>query len=191
MDVRKAYFGVMLARDARYLANEILDKLDKAIKGVANKLAKGDTTVSETDRLRLDLYREEVIARSGEAERGESYGMAALRFLTGVQTSFDLPDEPLKRPDVHLAPIVRYLAAARLFRPEVNMARAGVEARKAQVDLARARFFPDIGLALGADYTRAPSAVTQNNAWTLDPFNHFYYIVGFGARWSLDLMPTA
>ncbi len=191
MDVRRAYFGIMLARDAKYLADEVVSRLDKNIKTLTDKIAKGDTSVTEVDRLRLDVYREEIVAREGEAKRGETYALAALRFFTGVQDNFDVPDEPLKRPDVTLAPVVQYLTAARLFRPEVNMARAGVEARRAQVDLARARFFPDVGLTLGADYTRAPSSTTQSVPWIFDPLNHFFYYAGFGLHWNLDLLPTA
>jgi outer membrane protein TolC len=189
MDVRKAYYGLMLARDARYLADEVIGELDKALDGVKKKIAKADKSVGEPDQLRLEILREEIVARSGEAGKGESQGMAALRFLTGVQTAFDVPDEPLKPPDVPLAPIARYLSAARLFRPEVNMAAAGIIARKAQVDLARARLFPDVGLVLGTDYTRAPGATPQTNTWAFDPFNHFYYTFGLGARWTLDIMP--
>jgi multidrug efflux system outer membrane protein len=191
IDVRKAYFGVMFARDAKYLATDVLQQLDKSIKSIVEKISKGNTTVSDVDRLRLEVLREEILARSLEADKGETFAMAALRFYTGVQASFDVPDEPLKRPDVPLAPMVRYLSAARLFRPEVNMARAGVEARKAQVDLARAKFFPDIGLTLGADYTHAPGAVEQgSDIWFLDPFNHFYYSAGLGLRWTLDILPN-
>ncbi len=191
MDVRRAFFGLMLARDAKYVSGEIMDKLARAIKGIDEKISKGDKSVSEIDRIRLDVYREEIVARSGEADKGANFALAALRFFTGVQSQFDIPDEPLKRPDVPLAPIVRYLSAARLFRPEVNMARAGVEARKAQVDLARARFFPDFGLALGADFSHAPGVTEQNSIWAFDPFNHFYYIAGVGLRWSLDFLPNA
>ena len=189
MDVRRAYFGLMLARDARYLADEVVRELDKALDGITKKIARDDKSVGEPDQLRLEILREEIVARSGEAGKGEAQGMAALRFLTGVQTGFDVPDEQLKPPDVPLAPVARYLSAATLFRPEVNMAHAGITARKAQVDLARARLFPDIGLAMGTDYTRAPGATTQQNVWALDPFNHFYYTIGLGARWSLDIMP--
>ena len=190
LDVRKAYFGLLAARDAKYLADEITSELDKATSGVKEKLRRDDKGVTEVDVLRLEVLKEEVLSRAGDAVRGETIALGALRFLTGVETGFDVPDEPLKPPEAPLAPVVRYLAAARIMRPEVNMARAGIVARRAQVDLARAKLLPDIGVLLGADYTRAPSATTQSNAWAFDPFNHFYYTVGIGARWSLDLMPA-
>ena len=63
-------------------------------------------------------------------------------------------------------------------------------ARKALVDLARARLFPDIGIGFGASYSTAPSAVIQNNAWVIDPFNRFGWGVAIGARWNLDLLPA-
>ncbi len=190
MDVRRAYFGLMLARDAKYVVDDVVEKIDKGIRGVDKKLKKGDTSVDEIDKLRLEVYRDEILARAGEAQRGETFATAALRFLTGVQTNFDIPDEPLKRPDVPLGPVVRYLTAARLFRPEVNMARAGIQARKAWLEYNRARFFPDIGLGLGATYSTAPSAVMQNNAWVVDPFNRFGYGAALGLRWNLDLLPN-
>ena len=190
MDVRRAYFGAMLARDAKYLLDEIVDRLNKAIDGINKRLAKNDASVDEFDRLRLEVYRGEVLSRSAEPQKGEMYALAALRFMTGVQSNFDIPDEPLVRPTVPLGPIVQYVSAARLFRPEVNMARAGVEARKAQLELQKARFFPDIGVGLGASYSTAPTAIIQNNAWVIDPFNRFTYAIGLGVRWSLDLWPN-
>lgn len=191
MDVRRAYFGLLLARDAKYLADDIMGRVDKVINSIKKKLAKGDTSLEEIDKIRMQIYRDEIHARVGEAVRGESYALAVLRFVTGVQTAFDVPDEPLKRPDTAIGPIVRYLQAARLFRPEVNMARAGVSARGAWVDYQRARLFPDIGLGLGASYSYGPTATIQNNAWVVDPFNRFGFAALVGMRWPLDLMPQA
>ena len=165
MDVRRAYYGVLLSRDAKYLAGEIESELDKAIKRIKDKIARDDKGVSDVDALRLEVLKEEVIARAGEATRGESVAML-LRFLTGVESHFDGAGRADRScpPCTPLAPVVRYLAAARLFRPEVNMARAGVAARKAQVDLARAKICRPRSL-LGTDYTRSPSATTQTTAW--------------------------
>jgi multidrug efflux system outer membrane protein len=188
-DVRRAYFGLMLARDALYIADDILSKLNHAIDNVANKIAAGDTSVEEADRLRLEIYRDELLARVAEAKKGEAFASAALRFFTGVQTAFDIPDEPLKKPETPLGPVVRYLTAARLFRPDVNLARSGVMARRAQLDFARAQLYPNIGLGLGFSYAIAPSATSQNTAWIGDPFNGFGAAAVFGVEWGLDLLP--
>jgi outer membrane protein TolC len=191
MDVRRAYYGVQLARDAHEIFTDAIDRLDKGIQGIREKLAKGDPNVTEVDRLRLEEFKQEVISQSLTPAKGEAYAMAALRFMTGVQTGFDVPDEPLKRPDRPLVSIAQYLEAARILRPDVNMARAGIVARRALVELNRAKLFPDLGLGAGADFVSTPSAVPQQNAWASDGWNHFYYYFGFGLKWSLDLLPQA
>lgn len=189
MDVRRAYFGLMLARDALYIAADVLEKIEKGIQGVQSKLEKGDTSVEEADRLRLEIYRDELRSRVAEAKKGEAFASAALRFLTGVQTAFEIPDEPLKRPDVTLGPIVRYLTAARLFRGDVNRARAGVAARKAQVDFARANLFPNLGLGMRFDYGVAPGVTRSASGLVPDGGNYFTYAAALGIDWPLDILP--
>jgi multidrug efflux system outer membrane protein len=189
MDVRRAYYGLMLSRDALYIADEILPKVDKAISGLRKKLASGEGNIDEADSLRLEISRDELLARIAEARKGGAFAIAALRFLTGVQTAFDIPDEPLKVPEMPLGPVVRYLTAARLFRADVNMARAGVAARRALVDFNRAQLFPNIGLGLGASYGVAPSATPQNTAWIGDPLNGFGVGAVIGVDWPLDILP--
>ncbi|MBX3234396.1 MAG: TolC family protein [Labilithrix sp.] len=188
-DTRRAFYGLMLARDAQYIANDVLGKLNKAIGDITRKLERGDQSVEEADRLRLEYNRDEILARMAEARKGEAYATAGLRFLTGVQSAFDIPDEPLKRPNVVIGPVVRYLTAARLFRADVNMARAGVAARKAFVDFRRAELFPNIGVGFNAAYSVAPSADPQRAAWIGDPFNRFGASFGFGVQWGLDFLP--
>jgi multidrug efflux system outer membrane protein len=191
MDVRRAYYGLELTRDARDVVDDAMDRLDKAIGGIKDKIAKGDSSVGDVDRLRLEAFRQEFAAQALQVPKGETYALAALRFMTGVQTGFDVPDEPLRRPDRPLASVTQYLEAARIFRPDVNMARAGVVARQALVAYNHAKLFPDFGLGLGADFAATPSAPVQNNGYASDPFNHFYYYFAFGIRWSLDLLPQA
>lgn len=189
MDVRRAYYGLMLARDAKYIGGDVLSRLDRGLDSLNKKLRANDTTVEEVDKLRLEVYRDEIVARLAEAKRGETFATAALRFLTGVQTAFDIPDEPLSRPVTRLGPVVRYLTAARVFRPDVNLARAGVAGRKAFLEYRRSELFPNLGLGLGASYSVAPSAVQQTTAWIGDPFNRFGFFAGLGVEWGLDILP--
>jgi outer membrane protein TolC len=189
MDVRRAWYGLQLARDAKYVVDDAIHRIDKGIQGVREKIAKADPNVGEVDALRLETYKQDVISQSLSAPKGEAYAVAALRFMTGVETGFDVVDQPLKRPDRPLVGIAQYLEAARVLRPDVNMARAGVVARKALVDYNRGKLFPDFGLGLGADYALSPNATQQNNAWAWDQFNHFWYWIGLGLKWNLDLLP--
>jgi outer membrane protein TolC len=189
MDTRRAFYGLMLARDMQYIANDVLNQLNKALNNITAKLERGDPSVEEPDRLRLEYNRDELFARSAEAKRGEALATAGLRFLTGVQTAFDIPDEPLKRPETPVGPVVRYLTAARLFRADVNMARAGVQARKAWLEFRRSELFPNIGMGINASYSVAPSADPQRAAWIGDPFNRFGTGFGFGLDWGLDILP--
>ncbi len=187
-DVRRAYFGLSAARDGLYVLNDVSSKLDKAIDDMKKKIESSAPGVDEIDLYRLEGARDELRVRFGDTRKGESQALAGLRFLTGVQTDFDIVDEPLERPDVTIGPLVRYLTAARLYRPEINMARAGLEARSALLDYQRARLFPDVGLGLSASYAVAPSATQQTAAWLGDSFNRFGYGAAIGIRWNLDLL---
>jgi outer membrane protein TolC len=193
MDVRRSWFGLQLARDAKYLVDDALQRIDKGIQGVKDKIAKGDQNVGDVDRLRLESFRQDITSQSLQAPKGEAYALAALRFMTGVETGFDVVDEPLKRPDRPLVAIAQYLEAARVLRPDVNMARAGVVARRAMVDFNRGKLFPDFGLGLGASYYDTPSADLQNNLWANgdNNLNHFYWYATLGFKWNLDLLPQA
>lgn len=188
-DVRRAYYGVLFARDVRYVGKEILERLDEHIDRIAKKLDDGDESASEIDKLRLDVYREDIRARMSEPVKGETMAMAALRFFTGRPGELEFPDVPLKKPDYELLPVASWLEAARLYRPDLRMAQAGLDARARMLDLARARLMPDIGLSLSSSYAFSPAADRQRNPWVSDPFNHFFYGFALGFRWNLDFLP--
>ncbi len=99
MDVRRAYFGLMLARDASYLVGEVVQQLDKGIprgqrqdrrrrqeRGRGRSLPPGSLPGRGSPRARR------------RPRRPRPSRSPPLRFLTGVQSSFDVPDEPLKPP---------------------------------------------------------------------------------------------
>jgi len=188
IDVRRAYYGVTLARDMLSLAADALAKLDDAIGNVRKKLAGGERSADDADRVRLEVNRDELVARIAEAKRGEAAALAALRFYTGVQTGFEVPEEPLTRPATPLAPVVTYLTAARTHGPDVNRARAGVVARSAQVDWARANMLPDLGLGMQFDWTVAPGVNGPVAGVDTSSLNGPQFGAAFGLTWSLDLL---
>ena len=144
--------------------------------------------VDEIDKLRLEVYRD-------ESSRGPARRQAASVRDRGAALphrradGFDIPDEPLKRPDVPLAPVVRYLGGG---APLPAGGQHGARRRRGAQGAgrsARAKLFPDIGVGLGGA-TRSRRASSQNTALAPNPFNHFYGVAGIGLRWSLDLLPA-
>jgi outer membrane protein TolC len=185
--VRRAYYGVRLARDALALVKEGLDRLDKYIPGLARKVAEGDG--DDIELLKLRMSRAELEAKHSEARKQEAIAMSGLRFLTGLR-EVAVPDLPLRRVQHRLGPLSHYLSAARLYRPEVNMAKAGVLAREAQVRAERARYLPDIGLGLSARWSSAPSVTDQQNPFIRDP-NYLSFGAGIVLRYKLDFLPQS
>ena len=187
--VRRAFYGVLLSRDALLLVHEALDRVNKYTNGLEDKVAAGDA--DEIQLLKLKIQREDLLARESEARKQESIALSGLKFLTGLANGVNVPDRPLKRLEHHLGPLARYLSAARINRPEINMARAGVLAREAQVRGERAKFFPDLGLALNASVINAPLVTDQRNPFVRDVGHQQSFGAALALRYKLDFLPQA
>jgi outer membrane protein TolC len=189
LDVRKAYFGLQLARDAGALLDEAAGKLDQALEHLDREVKAGNG--DEIDLYKLRTFRFELDGRRSEAQRYQAIALASLRFLTGEGQGFDIGGEPLRPAKRTLGPVTQYLQAARINRPEVNMLRAGLVAREAQADLARSKYYPDIGIAIGASWSRAPLVADQLNPYIRDDANYLRYGAALAMRWQLDFLPDA
>jgi outer membrane protein TolC len=189
LDVRRAYYGVQLARDAIALMREAESRIDKYLGTLEKKVKAGDG--DEVALYKLRINRADLTARHSEARQKEAIALASLKFLTGVQGDLPLPDQPLVRVRRSLSPLSTYLSAARLHRPEINMARAGLLAREAQVRLEQARYYPDVGLGVSARWSKAPGITDQTNPFVRDTINVLSYGAALVLKYKLDFMPTS
>jgi len=189
LQVRTAYYGVQLARDSLALVDEAKQRIDKYLPRLERSVETGDG--DDIELLRMKMYRADLDARFAEAQREERKALAGLKFLTGVEGAFDIPDAPLLRSGQRRLPLSRYLEVARLFRPEINMARAGIVARKAQWELERARSYPDLGLGVRVKWARAPQVTDQRNPFLGDDANTLQYGAALGLKWNLDFLPQS
>ncbi len=189
MNVRKAYYGLQLARDSLLLVREASKRIDKYLGDLERRVAEGEG--DDIELLKLKMQRAELDARESEAAKAEAIASSSLRFLIGADGPVDIPDVPLEPMKHRLGPVARYLEAARLYRPEINMARAGVLARRAQVRLERAKYYPDLGLMLQAKLVRAEEVTDQRNPFAADSGNFTSYGFALGLRWKLDFLPQS
>ncbi len=185
LDVRRAYFGLQLARDSALLLREVRKAVKKAVDKVSAQVEEDEADPIEL--YKLQTYVAEIEVRDSESTRYSTIALAGLRFYTGI-ANVDIPDEPLRPPQHKLLSLSRYLMAAKVYRPEIMMAHHGVLARTAQLEVARAQFFPDIGLGLSMGYARAPEVVNQINPFGADTANFFGYGAGIVFNWKLDFL---
>lgn len=187
LDVRRAYYGVQLARDALALMKDAASEVDKYAKTLEQKVKDGDG--DQVELYKLKIHRADLTAKQSEARQKEAVAFASLKFLTGLPNGLILPELPLVRVRHALGPLATYLSAARLHRPEVNMARAGIQAREAQVGIERARYFPDIALGLSARWAKAPGVTDQTNPFVGDRANSLSYGAALVLRYKADFLP--
>jgi outer membrane protein TolC len=186
VDVRKAFFGLQLARDSQLLLKDVRSAVEKGQASLQKQIDKDEG--DPIDLLKLQTYGSELDIREAEASRYVTVALAGLRFYTGV-ADLDIADEPIRPPKHQIGHVTRYLQAAGLYRPEMAMVKAGITARQAQVQLARAGLFPDIGLGLQAGFSAAPQIADQINPFVADPGNYFHYSAALVFQWKLDILP--
>jgi outer membrane protein TolC len=185
LQVRQAYYGLQLATDALYLLKSAVQRMDRHLARMEAKIEPGEEDV---ELLKLKMNRAELAARESEVLKQSEIARAGLAFLIGAKQRVEIVDQPLKRLEHPLAPLARYLMAARLYRPEINMAHAGVLAREAQLRLQQSRYFPDLGLGLSAGWSQAREIDDQQNPFVRDPVNYLRYAAGLVMRWKLDFL---
>jgi outer membrane protein TolC len=188
VDVRRAFFGLQLARDSLLLLKDVRSALDKAEATLQAQIDKDEG--DPIDLLKLQTYGSELDIRQAEAQRYVAVALAGLRFYAGAP-DLDIPDGPLRPPRHELGHVSRYLSAATLYRPELAMARAGIVARQAQVHIARAGLFPDVGLGLQVGLSAAPEIADQLNPFVVDPGNYLRYGAALVFQWKLDFLSQA
>ncbi|GAB4209724.1 MAG: hypothetical protein OHK0013_29490 [Sandaracinaceae bacterium] len=189
-DVRRAYFALQLALDLQQMLHETLPRIEGALEHLEDRIASGDPEVDENDRYRLAAALAEVQGRAAQVTHLEASSRAALRLLTGTRR-FRVPECPISRVDVELLPVERYVENALSERPEVRMLEAAVRARESSLDVTRAGFFPDIGLAYLFRTSYAPGITDQTNPFVVDPANYMQVGAGLVMRWSIDLWGNA
>jgi outer membrane protein TolC len=190
-NVRKAYWGMKLARDVLDMLDTGSGYVDDAQKKLDKDLEKGTGTASVTDKLRMRTVRAEVDARILEAKRGQGLARDGLHVLLGplAPEEIDVDDEDFLPLEIKEHPVTYYEDLARYGRPEAKLLDYAVKAKDGLADLERRKEYPDLVLIGTAAFARAQDAQDPNNAF----MNHYFHSTTAGVavalRMQLDLGP--
>jgi outer membrane protein TolC len=190
-NVRKAYWGLKLARDILDMLDTGSGYVDDGQSKIDKDLDKGTGTASVTDKLRMRTVRAEVDARILEAKRGQGLARDGLRALLGPQTpdDIDVDDEPFEPVAIQEHPVTYYEDLARYNRPEARLVDYAVKAKGALADLERRKEYPDLVLIATGAFARAQDVQDPQNAFMSHYFHSTTAGVAAALRMQLDLGP--
>ncbi len=191
----ETYYGLILTEALDRLADRTQEVIDRAKREINRLLDEGDEGVSQSDLFQTRLTEEETKRRIVEIEQNQKTARSALRrqlFLSDRMWVEPAADElqPLSF-DIHPDSLDYYIGRALQNRPEVEQAEAGVEARRALVDVARSDYYPTIGLqATLSQSITLPERPNPDNAFVGDSFMGTGTRSGIGIQQNLNFGQT-
>jgi outer membrane protein TolC len=184
--VVQAFWGFESANRGANLAEDLQKDYETLLDEVERAANDPDSDVDDTRLFEVQSFEYEIKAAGRQSVKNQEISGASLEVLLGWgeldPDSFapvgtpGLPDEDMLDP---------LIAIAMDSSPPIRQARAGLGVLDSKLALAEASRWPDIFLALGGAYARAPNRTDIRNPFILDPFN-LRTIGGFlGLRWNL------
>ena len=187
LDVVRAYFGFLTARDSRLLLEDTRKRLNGALELVNEWLDEGNGKASQTNRYALEAGLGLIDSKMTEATVLEKIAMDGLKLLTGLQSeTVVIADRRLKPVALPDREIEEWIELAQQNRPEFKQVEAGLVARRALVEATRANEKPIVFAGVAGSLAYAPGRDTIDNPHVYDPFNHVGVSPLIGLRWQWE-----
>lgn len=188
MDVAKAYFGFLTARDNRRLLDDIKKKLNGALELAEDALDDPAGKVSQGDVFSLKAGIGLVNKLHSQAQAYEDIALDGLKVLVGLN-----PTDTLKTKDSRLRTLPLpersvddYVQFALENRPEIKQLEGGLKSLRGIVQTKEAEAYPIVFVGVRAQLSYAPDREALNNPFIFDPFNHAAATPLVGLQWKWD-----
>ncbi len=185
LDVKKAYYGYLAARDGRYLLEDVDKRLQKAVDLVVDWLDNDEGDVKQADLYALQAGQGLLGKYRAQAGALEKVALGGLKVLTGKGLGADLAVadrrlRPVALPELSLDGMT---ALALTERPEMRQLAAGLKARRALVEASKAMAKPNLYAGVLGMLSYAPGRNRLENPYIYDPFNDAGLTPVIGLKW--------
>ena len=177
-DVKRMYYGCVLARNLSILADEALIRLETTLQLTENLYQKGSGKVKKTDYLKNKIIVESVRSLAETAKQNENTAQAALMNAMGMTWKGDLEVEdaeiPFETESVAFASLVQKAFES---NPDMAKASAGLTALEAKCDQASSGYYPHVALIGNMSHTE--------NKWDygyVSPKMKDSWLIGIGVK---------
>ena len=175
LQVKKLFYGIVLARELRDIVLESEEKVQEARQRINEMIEEDTEDVGQNDLLKIDVFEFEVQKSRARAEKSIEMGKAALMTVLEIDRfrDFDIIDTYRGEDPALLDGLDVYIEQAKNRRYDVRQLRAGVLARRALVKVSKSDFYPHIALAGSLQWGIAPHRPELDNPFLRDEFNFF------------------
>jgi outer membrane protein TolC len=192
LKVRELYWGLILGTELVAVIEEAQNEVKNAISKIREKLDEGSDDFRQSDLWKLQIFEYEINKRHGETTGKIKLAKSALRTAIGLEeaTEFELDKKVLEPLPVTVDSVQYYTDAATYRRPEVEQLSAGIQARRALINVATSDYWPQIFFGGQVAYNYAMDRFDSNNPFVYDPTNYFRpgFVIGF--HWNLNFVQT-
>ncbi len=187
-DVTRAYWGYQTARGARETVVQVRSRISEARQRAQKLLAEQSDQISKSDLMKIDYLAEEIEARTAEANKSAALAITGIRLLIGKgpEEPLDVAQQELPQPPPQPNED-EVLRRALERRPEARAAAEQVAARRAAVDLERAKLYPDVALVGGGTFNYTSSADQPHTPFAYNPYNQRSAYVALGLQATFDI----
>lgn len=187
VDVKRAYFGYLAARDTRRLLEDLQGKVRDALAATEKRLAQESGDVKKSDVYALQAGKGVINKYLAQAAALEKVSLNGLKVLTGVGLNgkLELADENITALPKPTLTLVDYQTKAIAERPEMSQLEAGLRARRALVAAKKAEMYPNIYAGLVGSFAYASRRERIDNPYLYDPFNHAGITPVIGLKWDI------
>jgi outer membrane protein TolC len=189
VEAARAYWGLKLAREVRYMLEDGIDQLGSARERLVERVAEGTGEVTIQDQQRLDTIIAEAHIQLEDATQGEEIALAAVRALAGDDTA-DIDDVPIEAIEYKLAPEAEYFRRAGSARPQVVAAAEGARAADALADLEASEYFPILTLNGSIAYSDAAGVEDTHDVIHDDPYHRSRASLMLNLTWKIEPWTT-
>jgi len=181
--IKEYYYGFLLAQDLLDLTKRLTDELSQRQSELQD-----DDSLPMSSRYKLSLALIELEKQQRAATSQRDLARDAIAWQAG------LPEQPplafsarwLAPVEAQVPPLEGLLQEAVSRRPEWRKLQAGIAAKMALREAARAAYKPQVFIGGGVRYAVAPGRTDQRNPFVKDEFNSFSGAIFLGVRQSLE-----
>ena len=186
------YYGLLLAEALSRLTGEAGDIVEQAKSEIRRLLDEGAEDVDDADLFQVLITEQEFRSRVIEVTQQLQTVRSTLeRQLFLPDESVVVPAESVLDPvPFALDSLDAYQQLALENRPEIGRAMAGLEARKAQVTVARSDYYPKLFLGAQSRVTLTKGRYRQPSPYISDDYRGRSFRAGLGLRLPLNFGQT-